>query len=754
MSYSEQLLQSITEKGKIQFRDRKTILPFSGFIDLVAEDPQRLLRNAAAYLRDTFDHFGSYPKTDEKNAILRWKLFDIGTDRDVPIIGSEEVQNEIYRVLSTFVKQGYSNKLVLLHGPNGTAKTSMIESIMRAMRVYSETDVGAIYKFNWIFPIDKSDQPRAYGESGPLGFGHTRGSGSERFLQSYANLDEHKIAAKVMSEFRENPIYLIPLEQRVTWLKEIIAKKNNTDPKDVELPPHLILSGLSKRNQEILQQLLNAYDGDYSLVYRHVQVERFFFSKQYRIGFSTVEPQMSIDAGEKQLTMDRSIANLPSVLHNISFHEAMGPLVEANRGVLEYSDLLKRPVEAFKYLLTTVEKGTINLSTSMTNLDTVFFATTNEKHLDAFKTMPDFASFRSRFELITAPYLLNARDEAQIYKSDMVILAQSKPIAPHTVELLALWAVLTRLRQPDPEYYDSKVRSLISRLEPVSKAYLYEGKSLANFFKPHEETLLKDLRRKILGESQGTIVYEGRFGASPREIRSILYRAVQAREHTTLTPMCIFDELSKIVKDRTAYEFLQLEPRGKYHQPHIYIESLKEIFCEIFEHEVMLSMELVSDFEYESLLSRYISNVVATVKKENIYNKATGQYEKPNLDLLKRVEEIIKITGSVERHRDNLLGKIAAFKIDNPGKEVKITEVFGEYLKAIQEFYHEDRQQIVEKNFKAMLAMGTDLAATCSEDELNLAKHSYENLERRWGYDADSVRASLKFLLSRKKMVT
>ena len=106
--------------------------------------------------------------------------------------------------------------------------------------------------------------------------------------------------------------------------------------------------------------MLAAYDGEIEKVFRHIQVERFFYSRQYRIGISTVEPQMSMDAQEKQLTMDKNIVNLPAVLHNIRFTESVGELVEANRGILEFSDLLKRPLEAFKYLLTTVERATLD----------------------------------------------------------------------------------------------------------------------------------------------------------------------------------------------------------------------------------------------------------------------------------------------------------------------------------------------------------------------------------------------------------
>lgn len=746
MPVPDDLLQTISEMSKGEFHDRQSILSFSSFLERVTTNPQKLIRNAPTYIRDAFDFYGEHNIGDRRNPLIRWKLFDMGTEKHVPIIGSEDVQNEIYRTLNTFVRQGFSNKLIVLHGPNGSAKTSMIESITHAMNRYSKTEDGAVYRFNWIFPTEKFATPQSYGEAGPLGFG--KRNGSRQPQQTFAHLEESKIAAKINSEFKENPIFLIPMPHREEWLKKTISDAEGIPIDDVELPPHVLLSGLSKRNQEIMDHLVAAYDGDYNQVLRHVQVERFFYSRQYRIGISTVEPQMSIDAAEKQLTMDRSIANLPTVLQNISFHEAIGPLVEANRGVLEYSDLLKRPVEAYKYLLSTVEKSTINLPSSTANLDTVFFATTNEKHLDAFKTLPDFASFRSRFELITVPYLLKATDEEKIYIADGKILEGTKPICPHSIFLLSLWAVLTRLKQPNPEYYDSKFRSLIARLDPFNKSKLYEARSLSPTFKQQEEITFKELREQILNESRGVIVYEGRFGASPRELKSILYRAAQNTRHKTLTPMCIFEELENITKDRSVYEFLQLEPKGKYHQPTEFIKVLKHLFAETFEREASLSMTLVEEGEYGNLLERYVDNVVAAVKKEKIYNRITGSHEDPNQKLMNEVEEILKITGSVERHRENLLGKIAAYRIDHPNKNIHINEVFEDHLRAIQEHYHSERKLLVDENFKCMLTVGTDDETSLSEQQVKRANSTFKELENRYGYDHDSARACLKFLMA------
>ena len=747
MTESAEFLQNLNQETRSLFQERQIILSFGDFLNRLAEKPSKLMRNSSQYLFDIFNHYG-VSDIPSDNGYTRWKVFDMGTERNVSIIGSESVQDEIYKVVSTFTRQGHSTKLIVLHGPNGSAKSSAIDSIAHAMKTYSETDDGAVYRFNWIFPTDKSLTSQSMGTGAPIGFGGEGGDVDHH--SSFAYLDEAKIASKIHSEFKENPIFLIPMPQRESYLRRWMAEEQGVSPEEVEIPAHILLPGLSKRNQLIMENLLSAYDGDLSKVLRHVQIERFFYSKQYRVGVGTVEPQMSIDALEKQLTMDRNMANLPPILHNISFHEVSGPLIEANRGILEFSDMLKRPIEAFKYLLSTVEKSTLNLPSSTANLDTLFFATTNEKHLDAFKTIPDFASFKSRIELVTAPYLLKPSQEVQIYKDDIAAIKKTKAVCPNTLELLCLWAVMTRLKQPNPEFYESKYRSLISRLDPRSKVRLYEKSGLTQVFKAQEETMLLELFRTIREEFQDVVSYEGRFGASPREVRSILFRAAQNKKHPTLTPMTIFEELERLVKDRTVYEFLQLEPRGKYHQPSEFIKYLKEDFIRAFENDVTASMTLVDELEYQTLLERYVTHVVASVKGEKVYSPITKSHEAPSEKIMKDIEKIINITGAVERHRESMLGKIAAYKIDNPKHDIVISEVFKDYLNAIKGFYFKERQGAVESNFKAMLVLKTDDAKNFKKEEIELAEITFQNLETRFNYDRISAEAALRFLLSNK----
>ena len=85
-----------------------------------------------------------------------------------PVIGQEEVQNAIYRMLAIFVRAGRVHKLILLHGPNGSAKSSIVGALKRALEDYSRKEEGALYRLNWIFPNERLVK-------GSIGFGEKLG---------------------------------------------------------------------------------------------------------------------------------------------------------------------------------------------------------------------------------------------------------------------------------------------------------------------------------------------------------------------------------------------------------------------------------------------------------------------------------------------------------------------------------------------------------------------------------------------------
>lgn len=750
MSQLSELLNDISSKQKKHHEKQGVILTFQEFLEHFEEQPKLFIRDSATYIKDMFDHFGTREAKNSSLAQIKFKLFDLGTEAGDPIIGGETVQKDIYNTLTYFQRQGAASKLIVLNGPNGSSKSSTVDAISHAMQRYSKCQEGAVYTFNWIFPTDKTATPTAAGESGPIGFG-SDATYNENSKISYAKTDESKISSKIISEYKENPLFLIPMPYREELIREALSISLQTPPEEIEIPSHILKNGLSKKNQQIFENLLNAYQGDIQKVFRHVQVERFYFSKQYRVGISTVEPQMRVDAHEKQLTMDKNISNIPSVLQTISFYQAGGELIEANRGLLEFSDFLKRPVETFKYLLTTIEKGSVNLPSSSPNLDITFIATTNEKHLDAFKQLPDFSSFKGRMELITVPYLLEISEEQKIYRKDVDALLKTLDIAPHAINMLCTWAVMTRFKQPDAEQYPKEARVSISKLDPYSKALLYDSKPLPDTIKSEQKNFLKTNKVKIMNESRGMVVYEGKFGASPREIRGILHKAAQACNNKILTALDIFKELGSITKDKTIYEFLQFEPRAGYHDAAGFIKILEKVYAETFENELLDSMAMVDSTEYDKLLKRYIDHAVAQIKNEKIKDPGTGQYQSYSENILKDVEKILGVTTNALEHRKSLLSKIAAWKIENPSKDLVISELFEDLLGKIKGHYFKERENNVKSTCNAMLKYFNDQKKDLTSEEIKFAETTFKNLKEKHGYKEEVAFETLKFLLSQKK---
>jgi predicted Ser/Thr protein kinase len=137
--------------------------------------------------------------------------------------------------------------------------------------------------------------------------------------------------------------------------------------------------------------------------------------------------------------------------------------VDGNRGAIEYSDLLKRPVDSFKYLLSACEIASINVGNSIAHLDSVMLGSTNDLQLDAFKEFPDFSSFKGRIELIRVP-ICSLFSRARNLRIGTVSNGRRKTRCTPVSSVVALWAILTRLKKPNSINYPPNVSTLISNI--------------------------------------------------------------------------------------------------------------------------------------------------------------------------------------------------------------------------------------------------------------------------------------------------
>lgn len=722
-------LRTLTDELSGSFEAQQRLLSFDQFLERVAAHPQRFSRNAAQYLLDAIEHFGTEAVVSGTGELRRYLAFDAPFDDGMDaVVGNERTQRDLVRVLNLFVRERRINRLVVIHGPNGSAKSSLVSCLMRALEAYSHTDAGALYRFNWIFPAAKHDGSR-------IGFG--KGETTVEPGGSYAFLDEGLIDAKLPSEQNDNPLFLLPAAKRVAFLEQAAEG-------EITLTDTIRKGDLSHRSRAVYDALLTQYRGDLRELLRHVQVERFHISKRYRSGAVTVEPQLRVDAGARQLTHDRSLAALPRVLQSTTLFEVFGPLVEGNRGVIEYNDMLKRPMEANKYLLSTSEKGTVSLDTGELHIDAVLVATANEAYLEAFKQAPDWASYKGRIELIRMPYLLDYRAEQAIYDAQIARLELDKPVAPHTSFVAALWAVLTRLRRPAPDGFASSIAPTVAQLDPVQKALLYADGTLPDGLSAEQAQQLSISVERILAQGASHQFYEGRFGASPREMKGVVLNAAHA-DSATLSPMRIIEQLQHLIRDKSVYEWLRMEADGDYHRPERFVHAVRELYLDRVEREVRLATGLVDEHEYVRLFERYVQHANHWLRGEKLRDEHTGDRVEPDERFMNEVEERLGREDDERAFRSYIISKIAAFRIDHPVAAVDFERIFPDAFERLREQYFASKRKVVRRIMQQLVAnLSGDEIEETDREEIEAA---FATLESEYGYTTETALEAVGMLL-------
>ncbi len=738
-------LKDVGDRVQTEFLRRRSILSFQEYLDAFLERPRAQARSAAQYLRDCLDYYGTETVQRPSGPQRRFKMFDrpwesgsiAGAEGEsgTPVFGQEEAQNAIYRILNTFVRRGRINKLILLHGPNGSAKSSIVAALFAGLEHYSRLDEGALYRFNWVFPSEKIIK-------GSIGFGEEKTSGH---LTSFAHLDGEQLDARIACEMKCQPLWLLPRAERLALFAETVKPDES-----FHLAQALAEGDLCHRCRQIYAALLQTAGGDVLKVLRHVQVERFFLSRRYLTGAVIVEPQMSVDADYRQVTQDRSPGALPPALQNLTLFEPFGPLVSGNRGMVEFSDLLKRPLESYKYLLGTVETGVARLAHFLMQLDCILIASANEQHLDAFKEIPDWPSFKGRIELVRVPYLREVREEQKVYDHQFVA-GMNKHVAPHATEVAALWAVLTRLKRPTVEHYRGDARALVEKLAPLEKLQLYDNGRVPDRLNSNQAKELRRTLAELWSESDAYPNYEGLGGASAREIKTVLDNAAQSPAANCLTAQAVLEELAQLVKDKSVYEFLQQPVVDGYHDAEAFLRVVEGVLLDRIDDEVREAMGLVSASQYRELFERYVQHVVAWTRGEKLFNQVTGDSERPDEEMMAATEAIIMVKSEDRREfRRALISSIGAQKIDHPDEALDYAQIFPDLFRRLREHFFEERKRTVRRNSENVLRhLGGD-GAQLLPKELEAVKQALAAMQERSGYCVNCAKEALVLLLSKR----
>lgn len=395
-----------------------------------------------------------------------------------------------------------------------------------------------------------------------------------------------------------------------------------------EEPLHLVPKHLRKQFEEILNvriegdlcpvcryRLKNEFGGEYE----KFPVESIGFSIRSRKGIGVVPPvdpnnqDTSVLIGSVDISkIDMYAEDDPRVL------SLNGAFNVGNRGIVEFIEVFKNETEYLHTMITATQEKSIPSpgKGSMIYFDGIILAHSNEAEWNKFKSDHTNEAILDRIVKIEVPYCLELNEEIKIYEKILKKSKFSAHIAPHTIEIASMFAILSRL-------------SPSNKVDPMTKLKIYNG----------EEIVEKGMTRKIdIFELMEEAQREGMTGISTRFIMKALDTTLSESEHNCINPITVMETLVKAVKDLAISD----EDKEKYLR--FIQDSIRKEYNKILEKEITKAFIHGYREQAESLFNNYLDHAEAFVNKTKIKDRNTGEELEPDEKFLRSIEEQIGIT--------------------------------------------------------------------------------------------------------------
>lgn len=677
----------VTQIAALQDYKRYEDLHWSGsfeeYLGMVRHNP-RIARTSHERLYDMVLEAGTNTYVDNKKKITSYNFFSDETHggRDA-IYGLDIALMRLVNVLkSAAMRYGTEKRIILLHGPVGSSKSTIVRLLKQGLEEYSRTADGALYTYEWALPEELRYLT----------------AGEETFR----------------SPMNEEPLKLIPPE----WRQQAIQEFGLFDPGDPETKrkafrPY-VPGQLNPACRFIFKELLAIYRGDWAKVIQHVRVRRMLISEEDRVGIGTFQPKDEKNQDATELTGDinyRRIAEYGSDTDPRAFNFD-GEFNVANRGLIEFVEILKLDV-AFLYDLlgATQERKIKPKKFAQTDIDEVIIGHTNEAEYERLLENKFMEALRDRTVKIDIPYITKLQEEIKIYVKDYnPERVRGRFIAPHTLEVAAMWAVLSRLEDPKKQ-----------NLSVLQKLKLYDGKTMPGFTQDSVKELRKEAKR------------EGMDGVSPRYVQDKIANClVSDRGQANINPFLLMNELESGLRSHSL--ITNEEQRKRYRE---LLAVTKQEYEDIVKNEVQRAISADED-AIARLCANYIDNVKAYTQREKVKNQYTGQDEEPDERLMRSIETKIDIAESrKDDFRREIMHYIGALAVEGKQFDFRTNE---RLYKALELKLFEDQKDSIK-----LTSLVSSVVDKESQEKIDVVK---QRLIRDYGYDEASASDVLTYVAS------
>lgn len=542
------------------------------------------------------------------------------------------IEGPIAKIVEYFKSAGQRlevrKRIMLLMGPVGGGKSTIVTMLKRGLEKYTRTDNGAVYAIK--------DCP-----------------------------------------MHEEPLHLIPPELRP----------------EIEKHYGLYIEG------ELCPQCRYNLEHVYHGRHEDVLVHRIVFSEKERIGIGTFAPSdpKSQDLTELTGSIDLSTIGEVGVESDPRAYRFDGELNIANRGLMEFIEMLKVDEKFLYSLLTLSQEQSIKTGRfAMIYADETILSHTNENEYAAFVANRKSEALQDRIIMIRVPYNLKVSQEERIYDK---LLNQSEVlrnihIAPNTLKVAAMFAVMTRLEEPRK-----------ANIDIVKKMKLYDGEDVEGF------------KSKDVRELQKETVREGMDGISPRYIINRLSGALVRDNITCINP---YDALLAIKDGFEQHSGISAEQRERYMN---LVSVARREYDQIAKNEIQRAFVYSFEEMAKGLCDNYLDNVEAYCNKEKIKDPITEDEIEPDEKLMRSIEEQIGVSENAKNtFRQEILIRISTYARKGKAFEYRSHERLKE---AIEKKIFSDVKDLVKI---------TTSAKTPDSDQLRRINEVIDRLVAQHGY--------------------
>lgn len=437
----------------------------------------------------------------------------------------------------------------------------------------------------------------------------------KRGLERYSRSEEGALYGIKGCPMHEEPFHLVPLELRPDIEKELGVR---------------IEGSLCPSCQ---MRLKTEYGGRIE----EVLIERVLLSEEERVGIGTFSPSdpKSQDIADLTGSIDFSTITEYGSESDPRAYRFDGELNKANRGLMEFQEMLKCDEKFLWNLLSLTQEGNFKAGRfALISADELIVAHTNESEYKSFIANKKNEALQSRMIVMPIPYNLKVSQEEKIYSK---LIGQSDMkhihIAPHALRTSAIFSILSRLKETKKQGMDL-----------LKKMKMYDGESIEGF------------KEADLKEMQSEYAEEGMSGIDPRYVINRISSALIRQDLQCINAL---DMLRAIKDGLDQHPSITKEERERYLN---YIGVARKEYDELAKKEIQKAFVYSYEESAKTLFDNYLDNVEAYCNWQKIRDPLTGEEMDPDERLMRSIEEQIGISENAKKaFREEILIRMSTY---------------------------------------------------------------------------------------------